>query len=133
MTEESERPELRELEDRLRGMPPAPLREAFRERLLARTPNRQRRVGLWLAAAAVLLCAATVTWVLVRPEPKPTQIVTPRPEEGTPTVAWAESPPTWLAYAQAAADSPEELDQLLSAHERQLLPAVPALEKNFPL
>jgi len=40
-------------------------------------------------------------------------------------------PPTWLAYTRAAAESPEELDRLLAAHDRRLLQSVPAWRRTF--
>lgn len=137
MTDEPERPseepERRELEERLRGLEPAPLRDACRQRLLAIRPARTLRPVFWLVAAAVLLCAATALWMAMRTETKPREIATPPSERAAPSIARAGTPPTWLAYTRAAAVSPEELDRLLAAHEHRLLPAVGPLEAKLPL
>lgn len=125
-------PELKELEEQLQSIEPAPLDDSFRRHLLARRPDRSVRLGLWLSAAAALLCAATVLWVLTRAEPAHQRVVEPRPVDRRPGPP-ATALPTWLAYTRAASESPEALDRLLTDHNRQLLQNVPSLEKSIPL
>jgi hypothetical protein len=135
MTQDPELPpELRDVEDQLRSVHPAPLREEFQERMRTVPPTRRIRFSLWWTAAAVLLVAATAAWMMARPAGIPERIANRRPgPEGVRPSAGTEVRPTWLAYTRAAAESPEELDRLLTAHDRRLLQHAPALEKNLPL
>jgi hypothetical protein len=121
-------PELRDLEAKLRKARPAPLREEFCDRLKAAPSSGRSRLLPWLAAAAVLLGAVTMFLWVTHANPRPGELANrhAHPEDVGP-----DTPPTWLAYTRALNESPEELDRLLVAHDRQLLQPAPKLERNF--
>lgn len=110
--------ELRDLEDRLARRAAPEADAGFRARVLAAVAREleTRPRFRWWAAAAAAACLAVAAIVLLRPtDPQP-----PLATERTHTVRSGPSP-TFMAYRKALAQSPEQLDELLTYHGYALL------------